>query len=94
MKHMFDPWNRKPREEPAKIYLYNKDKSIKDDDIPYMTKYPNKIPRKIQREMRMNNFKFNLMNRFLRRMVRKKSEKSDLDELMLDYMEKRSYGGF
>ncbi len=94
MKHMFDPWNRKPREEPAKTYLYNKDKSIKDDDIPYITKYPNKIPRKIQREMRMNNFKFNLMNRFLRRMVRKKSEKSDLDELMLDYMEKRSYGGF
>jgi len=94
MKHMFDPWNRKPREEPAKMYLYNKDKSIKDDDIPYITKYPNKIPRNIRREMRMNNFKFNLMNRFLRRMVRKKSEKSDLDELMLDYMEKRSYGGF
>jgi hypothetical protein len=94
MKHMFDPWNRRPREEPAKTYLYNKDKSIKDDDIPYITKYPNKIPRKIQREMRMNNFKFNLMNRFLRRMVRKKSEKSDLDELMLDYLEKRSYGGF
>ncbi|MFX1337474.1 MAG: B12-binding domain-containing radical SAM protein [Promethearchaeota archaeon] len=94
MKHMFDPWNRKPREEPAKIYLYNKDKSIKDDDIPYITKYPNKIPRKIRREMRMNNFKLNLINRFLRRMVRNKSENSDLDDLMLDYMEKRSYGGF
>ncbi|TFG28301.1 MAG: hypothetical protein EU532_05525 [Promethearchaeota archaeon] len=94
MKHMFDAWNRRPREEPAKIYLYNKDKSIKDDDIPYITKYPNKIPRKIRREMRMNNFKFNLMNRFLRRMVRKKSDRSDLDELILDYIEKRSYGGF
>ncbi len=94
MKHMFDPWNRRPREEPAKIYLYNKDKSIKDDDIPYITEYPNKIPKKIRREMKMNNFKFNLMNRFLRRMVRKKSEKSELDELMLDYVEKRSYGGF
>ncbi|MFW9898135.1 MAG: B12-binding domain-containing radical SAM protein [Candidatus Thorarchaeota archaeon] len=94
MKHMFDPWNRRPREEPAKIYLYNKDKSIKDDDIPYITEYPNKIPKKIRREMKMNNFKFNLMNRFLRRMVRKKSEKSELDELMLEYLEKRSYGGF
>ncbi|MFX1508403.1 MAG: B12-binding domain-containing radical SAM protein [Promethearchaeota archaeon] len=94
MKHMFDPWNRKPREEPAKTYLYNKDKTIKDDDIPYITKYPNKIPKKIRREMRMNNFKFNLMNRFLRRMVRKKSEKSDFDDLMLEYVEKRSYGGF
>lgn len=94
MKHMFDPWNRRPREEPAKIYLYNKDKSIKDDDIPYITEYPNKIPKKIRREMKMNNFKFNLLNRFLRRMVRKKSEKSELDELMLEYLEKRSYGGF
>ena len=94
MKHMFDPWNRKPREEPAKTYLYNKDKSIKDDDIPYITKYPNKIPRKIRREMRMNNVKFNLMSRFLRRMVNKKSDRSDLDELMLEYVEKRSYGGF
>jgi hypothetical protein len=94
MKHMFDPWNRRPREEPAKVYLYNKDKSIKDDDIPYITKYPNKIPRKIRREMRMNNLKFNLMNRFLKRMVRKKSERNDLDELMLEYVEKRSYGGF
>ena len=94
MKHMFDPWNRKPREEPAKTYLYNKDKSIKDDDIPYITKYPNKIPKKIRREMRMNNVKFNLMSRFLRRMVNKKSDKSDLDELMLEYVEKRSYGGF
>jgi hypothetical protein len=94
MKHMFDPWNRKPREEPAKTYLYNKDKSIKDDDIPYITKYPNKIPKKIRREMRMNNVKFNLMSRFLRRMVNKKSDRSDLDELMLEYVEKRSYGGF
>jgi hypothetical protein len=93
-KHMFDPWNRKPREEPAKRYLYNKDDSIKDDDIPFITEYPNKIPRKIRREMKMNNFKFNLMSRFLRRMVRKKSERSELDDLMLDYMEKRSYGGF
>ena len=94
IKHMFDPWNRRPREEPAKRYLYNKDETIKDDDIPYITEYPNKIPRKIRREMKMNNFKFNLMTRLLRRMVRKKSIKSDLDELMLDYMEKRSYGGF
>jgi hypothetical protein len=93
-EHMFDPWNRKPREEPAKIYLYNKDKSIKDDDIPYITKYPNKIPRKIRREMKMNNFKFNLLMRILKRFARKKRGKSDLDDLMLDYMEKRSYGGF
>ncbi len=94
MKHMFDPWNRKPREEPAKIYLYNKDKSIKDDDVPYITEYPNTIPRNIRREMRMNNFKFNLMNRFLRRMIHKKSGRRDLDDLMLEYVEKRSYGGF
>jgi hypothetical protein len=94
IKHTFDPWNRRPREEPAKVYLYNKDKSKKGDDIPYITKYPNKIPRKIRREMRISDFKFNLMDRFLKRMARKKSENSDLNDLILDYMEKRSYGGF
>ncbi len=96
MKHMFDPWNRRPREEPGKRYRYEKDGSIKDDDIPYMTEYLNKTPRKVRREMKMNNFKYKLINKFLSTRYRFKSSKriSELDDIMLKNIRGQSYGGF
>lgn len=96
MKHLFDPFNRKPREEPAKRYLYNKDKSIKDDDIPYITEYPNKIPKKIRRDMRRSNFKYKLINKYLSTKYRVKSTKSlsELDDIVLSNIRGQSYGGF
>jgi hypothetical protein len=96
MKHTFDPYDRKPREEPAKRYLYNKDESIKDDDIPYITEYPNKIPRKVRKDMRRSNFKYKLINKFLSTKYRVKGTKglSDLDDIVLDNIRGQSYGGF
>ncbi|MFX0031002.1 MAG: hypothetical protein ACFE8B_17440, partial [Candidatus Hermodarchaeota archaeon] len=96
MKHLFDPFDRKPREEPTKRYLYNKDKSIKYDDIPYITEYPNKIPRKVRRDMRMSNFKYKLINKFLSTKYKVKSTKrlSELDDIVLNNIRGRSYGGF
>jgi haloalkane dehalogenase len=96
MKHMFNPYNRYPREEPAKRYLYNKDNSIKDDDIPYITEYPNKIPRKVRRTMKMNNFKYNLITKILRAKFKVKSSKriNELDEITLQNIKGQSYGGF
>jgi hypothetical protein len=96
MKHLFDPFGRRPREEPAKIYLYNKDKSIKDDDIPYITKYPNKIPKKVRKDMKRSNFKYKLINKYLSYKYRVKSTKklSELDEIVLNNIRGQSYGGF
>ncbi|MHA2392711.1 MAG: B12-binding domain-containing radical SAM protein [Promethearchaeota archaeon] len=96
MKHIFDPYDRKPREEPAKRYLYNKDESIKDDDIPYITEYPNKIPRKVRKDMRRSNFKYKLINKFLSTKYRVKGTKglSELDDIVLDNIRGQSYGGF
>ena len=92
-KHMFEPYNRYPREEPAKRYLYNKDSSIKDDDIPYITEYPNKIPRKFKRAVRMNNFKYKLLSKFLSARYKVKSNKhiNELDSILLSG---KGFGGF
>ncbi|MFX1323665.1 MAG: B12-binding domain-containing radical SAM protein [Promethearchaeota archaeon] len=96
MEHLFNPFGRKPREEPAKRYLYNKDESIKDDDIPYITEYPNKIPRNVRKEMKRGNFKYKLINKFLNYKYRVKSTKSlnELDQIVLDNIRGQTYGGF
>jgi hypothetical protein len=96
MKHMFDPFNRRPREEPAKKYLYEKDGSIKDEDIPYKTEYPNKIPRKIRREMKLSNLKYKAINKFLSWRYKVKSNKkiNELDAILLKNIRGQSYGGF
>ena len=93
-KHMFDPFNRRPREEPAKIYLYEKDGSIKDEDIPYKTIYPNEIPKKIKEEMEASeNFNKNIFESYMSP-GRKSMVKNDLDEAIINNIEERSYGGF
>ena len=93
-KHMFDPFNRRPREEPAKIYLYEKDGSIKDDDIPYKTIYPNEIPKKIKEEMEASeNFYTKIAEAYMSS-GRKGMAINELDEYLTNYMGERSYGGF
>ena len=96
MKHMFDTYNRKPREEPAKTYLYEKDGSIKDEDIPYKTMYPNKIPRKIRREMKRENIKYKMINKILSWRYKVKSSKkiNELDAILLKEIKGQSFGGF
>ncbi|MHA2006304.1 MAG: B12-binding domain-containing radical SAM protein [Promethearchaeota archaeon] len=92
-KHLFEPYNRYPREEPAKRYLYNKDSSIKDDDIPYTTEYPNKIPKKVRRAMKMNNFKYKFLSKLLSARYKVKSNKNinELDKILLSG---KGFGGF
>ncbi|MHA1257383.1 MAG: hypothetical protein ACTSPS_17475 [Promethearchaeota archaeon] len=93
-KHMFNPFNRRPREEPAKTYLYEKDGSIKDEDIPYKTIYPNKIPIKIKEEMEASeNFYKNIVNGLTKSWSKSKVI-NDLDAIILKNIEERSYGGF
>ena len=93
IKHQFNPYNRYPREEPAKRYLYNKDDSIKDDDIPYITEYPNKIPKKFKRAVKMNNFKYNFLAKLLNFRYKFKSNKhtKELDKILLSG---KGFGGF
>jgi hypothetical protein len=96
IKHQFNPYNRYPREEPAKLYLYNKDSSIKDDDIPYITEYPNEIPKKVRKAMKRNNFKYNLLTKILSARYKVKSSKhiNELDQITLQNIKGQSYGGF
>ncbi|MHA1525515.1 MAG: B12-binding domain-containing radical SAM protein [Promethearchaeota archaeon] len=93
-KHMFNPFNRRPREEPAKTYLYEKDGSIKDEDIPYKTIYPNKIPIKIKEEMEASeNFYKNIVNGLTKSWSKSKVI-NDLDAIILKNIEEGNYGGF
>ncbi len=96
MKNMWDPFNRYPKEEPAKRYLYEKDGSIKDEDIPYITEYLGKLPRKTRREIRFNNFKYNLIIKLLSARHRVKSSKriSELDDILLKSLRNQTSGGF
>ncbi len=95
-KHMFDPFNRRAREEPAKEYLYEKDGSIKDEDIPYKTIYPNKIPRKTRREMRRVNRRYGAISNFLSWRYKIKSDKkgNELDAIVAKNIKKQTYPGF
>ncbi len=93
-KHQFDPFNRRPREEPAKIYLYEKDGNLKDEDIPYKTVYPNKIPEKIQKEMDASEtFYTNLVETYMNS-ARPSNARNELDEYLIKNIGERSYGGF
>jgi len=95
-KHMFDPFNRRAREEPAKEYLYEKDGSIKDEDIPYKTIYPNKIPRKTRREMKRVNRRYGAISNFLSWRYKIKSDKkgNELDAIVAKNIKKQTYPGF
>jgi len=95
-KHMFDPFNRRAREEPAKEYLYEKDGSIKDEDIPYKTIYPNKIPRKTRREMKRVNRRYGAISTFLSWRYKIKSDKkgNELDAIVAKNIKKQTYPGF
>ncbi|KKL28405.1 hypothetical protein LCGC14_2375450, partial [marine sediment metagenome] len=70
--------------------------SIKDDDIPYITEYPNKIPKKIQKIMNRNNLKYRILSKLLSYKFKLKSSKhvNDLDQILLKSLAGQSYGGF
>ena len=54
IKNMLDPFNRYPKEEPAKKYFYTKSDKLKESDKPYETQLISKIPF----DMKMNKLRF------------------------------------
>ena len=62
-KNQFDPFNRYPKQEPAKKYIYDKSKKLKEGDIPYKTKV---LTKKKPFDMRWENFKMKRLNNLVK----------------------------
>lgn len=73
IQNFLDPINRHPKQEPAKRYLYLKNKKLMEGDIPYKTELLSKRPF----DLRWNRFKFRQQSRFLSLLSKLKSGKGD-----------------
>ncbi len=89
MKNTWDSFNRYPKEEPAKRYLYPKNKTLKDNDIPYHTELLSKIPF----SMKSNNFRYFLRGNLLKIFRKLKSSKSNpiIDDYIIKAIRERNF---
>ena len=83
----FDPFNRYPKEEPFKIYLYEKDGKIHQKATPYKTIEPMKRPF----AMKTNSLRFKLLAQILK--TKKKADR-DLDNYIIKSVKARNFIAF
>ncbi|MFX0021917.1 MAG: B12-binding domain-containing radical SAM protein [Candidatus Hermodarchaeota archaeon] len=88
IRNFLDPINRYPKEEPAKKYLYLKNKKIAEGDIPYKTQLLSGKPF----DLRWNKFRFNQRSAFLSFLSKLKSNKMDtgLDKHIIKGLKKQT----
>ncbi len=88
IQNFLDPVNRYPKEEPAKRYLYLKNKKLSEGDIPYKTELLSKRPF----DLRWNKFKFKQRSRFLSFLSKLKSSKGNtgLDKHIIKGLKKQT----
>jgi hypothetical protein len=91
-KDLLDPFNRYPKEEPFKKYIYNKDKSTRDKPIPYKTIEPTKKPF----AMKWTKFEFIVLAQFLKviRTTKRKKSNRKIDDYIISSIKKRNFIGF
>ena len=89
VKNMLDPFNRYPKEEPAKRYLYLKDKPLNDSVPPYDTELLSKIPF----AMKWNSFRYFLLGNLLKIFRKLKSSKGvpEIDDYLLRAIRTRNF---
>ncbi len=92
IKNILDSFNRYPKEEPFKKYLYNKEKSTKDKRIPYKTIEPTKKPF----AMKWTKFEFLVLARLLKTIRSVKRKRSDLkvDDYIIEMVKRRNFIAF
>jgi hypothetical protein len=88
IQNFLDPINRHPKEEPAKRYLYLKNKKLKEGDIPYTTELLSKRPF----DLRWNKFRFGQRSALLNFISKFKSNKVDdgLDKHIIKGLKKQT----
>jgi hypothetical protein len=92
IKDLLDPFNRYPKEEPFKKYIYNKDKSTKDKPIPYKTIEPTKKPF----AMKWSKFEFIVLAQILKiiRSVKRKRSDIKVDDYIIEAVKRRNFIAF
>lgn len=95
-KNMFDPFNRYPKEEPFKRYLYEKKKTLKDSTIPYKTEVPTRRSFETWKSMKWNDFKFFSLTRLVKAIRRFKGSNGhkDIDKYLIDTVKKKNFVAF
>jgi hypothetical protein len=83
----FDPFNRYPKEEPFKMYLYEKDGKISKRATPYKTIAPTKRPF----EMKYTALRFNILSQILK--FKRKKDK-ELDNYIIKSVKSRNFIAF
>jgi len=88
IQNFLDPINRYPKQEPAKRYLYIKNKKLTEGDIPYKTE----LLSKRSFDLRWNKFKFKQRSILLSFLSKLKSSKSDsgLDKHIIKGLKKQT----
>jgi haloalkane dehalogenase len=88
IRNFLDPINRYPKQEPAKRYLYLKNKKLREGDIPYKTQLLTKKPF----DLRWNEFRFKQRSAFLSFLSKLKSSKTDsgLDKHIIKGLKKQT----
>lgn len=88
IQNFLDPINRYPKQEPAKKYIYSKNKKLADGDIPYKTQLLSKRPF----DFRWNKFRFKQRSSFLSFLSKLKSSKgnSGLDKHIIKGLKKQT----
>ena len=95
-KNMFDPFNRYPKEEPFKRYIYDKKKTLKDSTIPYKTEVPTRRSFETWKSMKWNDFKFFSLTRLVKAIRRFKGSNGhkDIDKYLIDTVKKKNFVAF
>jgi haloalkane dehalogenase len=88
IQNFLDPINRYPKEEPAKRYLYLKNKKLMEGDTPYKTQLLSKRPF----DLKWNKFKFKQRSSFLSFISKLKPSKGDtgLDKHIIKGLKKQT----
>ncbi|MFX1437553.1 MAG: B12-binding domain-containing radical SAM protein [Promethearchaeota archaeon] len=88
IRNFLDPINRYPKQEPAKRYLYLKNKKLSEGDIPYKTQLLSNKPF----DLRWNQFRFKQRSAFLSFLSKLKSSKtnSGLDKHIIKGLKKQT----
>jgi len=92
IKNILDPFNRYPKEEPFKRYLYEKDGKLSKRATAYKTEEPTKKPF----VMKWTKFEFKLLARILKviRTIKPKGSNKDIDDYIIETVKTRNFIAF
>jgi len=96
IKNVLDPFNRYPKEEPYKQYIYNKDGAPKEDAIPYKTVFPTRRSLKTWKSMTWNDIRFSFLTQVLKtiRTFKGSNGMKEIDRYLINTIKTQNFVAF